>query len=1145
MKSFLRCVCIVVCFGLLDCATPSQEPREKAKPRYPSGPDAAKMMTVPPGFVVKCFAHEPDVVNPIAIDFDSRGRVWVLECLEYPHKAPPGRKGRDRIRIYEDMDGDGVADKVITFAEGLNLATGMALGHGGVFVGEAPHLVFLEDTNGDDKADKKTVLLDGWGLQDTHETLNSFIWGPDGWLYGCHGVFTHSYVGNPGTPKDKRVYVTAGIWRYHPRTQKFEYFSEGTSNPWGFDFDETGSGFLACCVIPHLFHMAPGGLYARQGGQNRNPYAYGELKWICEDLHYYGPNPHGGNRDPRSLNKGGGHAHAGCLIYQGGAYPEKWNGRVMMNNIHGGRINTDTLRKNGSSYIGNYGGDILVSNDPNFRVIQLRTGPDGSIYMIDWYDPQICHNTDAAIWDREHGRIYKLEYHGNGGMKKQPPLDLAKMSSPDLVKLLTHENSWWWRKSLLILGERKDKTIIPALKELIQHGKDDRHQLRALWALANMEVFEEDMGVEVIKRSHPWLRTWGIRLLGQLDKPLSNETWKAIHTLAQTESNPDVRLHLAAACQRFRQHRDPKDILFALLQRKEDANDPAIPFMIWVALEPSVTQKAQAEVLDFLAKHAEEPMVRDAILPRTTRRMVATGDPKQLEAALLFAQKLQNGPSRVTALDGVLEALRGQRLEAPSIWKSGELNLVDIKDTALILRVHKLGIHFGDAGAVNESAKIALIPEAPVELRRSAVRDLALARLSSAIEPLLILATGENAQLQTEAMRALASFDSPEVPTRVLAHWSKFSPAIRKEAVLLMTGRKTWGLALMKAMEAKQIERSELTENDIRRIHALRDVELTKATEAAWGKLRESSPLEVERQLTQFRQLLAEQPGDRHAGRAVFEKNCMVCHKLRGEGHEVGPDLTGANRRDAEYLLTNILDPNRVVGKDYYTGVVLDTSGRLHTGLVVENTPQRVVLKGENAKATVIPRGEIENMKVEEKSLMPDGLPNNMTPIQFRDLIAYLMEDPFLNRGLIAGPFKTALDAALPVEQAPHPLRTSGVTWKPFQVGLTGILDMEKLKTLAPPTDSTAYIYFEVHSPRNLTTTLETAADENLKVWVNGKQVHRQMRSVQPRRLEIELKEGKNWLLFKVHNVYGPSWLWARVSDPEKVLEVKVPTMKP
>ena len=254
---------------------------------------------------------------------------------------------------------------------------------------------------------------------------------------------------------------------------------------------------------------------------------------------------------------------------------------------------------------------------------------------------------------------------------------------------------------------------------------------------------------------------------------------------------------------------------------------------------------------------------------------------------------------------------------------------------------------------------------------------------------------------------------------------------------------------------------------------------------------------------------------------------------------DVGPDLTGANRRDPEYLLVNIIDPNRVVGRDYYTATVVDKSGRTLSGLLAEDTPQRVVLKGENAKLTVIPRNEIEAFQVDERSLMPEGLPEKMSEKDFRDLIAYLIEDPYLTRGLITGPYKMALDGKGPIEEAADPLKTPDVKWKPFEVGVSGKMDMEKLKVLAPPTDSTAYIYFEVVSPKAMKTALELGAKEDVKIWLNGKEIHRKTWSVEPHRVPVELKEGTNKLLFKLHNIYGPSWLWARLVDPERVLEVK------
>src|SRR5947209_6297028 len=248
--------------------------------------EAQKKFTLPEGFEIRLFASEPEVVNPVAMTWDERGRLWVLELYEYPLGAKKGEKPRDRIKILEDTDADGRADKVTVFADGLNLATGLQLGNGGVYVGQAPEFLFLEDTDGDGKADHRTVLKKGFGLDDRHELLNGFTWGPDGWLYMTHGVFTYSKVKDPNDPEDKGVTVNAAVGRYHPRTKKFEVFADGTSNPWGVDFDRAGNAFVSACVIDHFFHMAPGGHYARQGGSPGNPYAYQLLPSIVDHKHF-------------------------------------------------------------------------------------------------------------------------------------------------------------------------------------------------------------------------------------------------------------------------------------------------------------------------------------------------------------------------------------------------------------------------------------------------------------------------------------------------------------------------------------------------------------------------------------------------------------------------------------------------------------------------------------------------------------------------------------------------------------------------------------------------------------------------------------------------------------------------------------------
>src|SRR5262245_56713398 len=420
---------------------------------------AAAAMTVPEDFKVTLFAGEPDVHEPVAFCIDDPRRLWVAEYFTYPKRLPfPGpllpeseRKKGDRILIFEDTDGDGKFDKKTTFIEGLNLLTGIEVGFGGVWVGAAPYLMFIPVKDGEDKpAGPPQILLDGWdAVSDTHETLNTFCWGPDGWLYGCHGVFTKSRVGKPGTPDKDRVPINCGIWRYHPTKHVFEVFAHGTSNPWGIDYNEYGEFFIEACVIPHCFHIIQGARYLRQAGSHFNPYTYADIQTIADHRHYVGATPHGGNN--RSDSAGGGHAHCGLMCYLGGAWPKEYRGQLFMGNIHGKRINVDVLKPKGSGYVAGHGPDFLLANDEWARFINLRYGPDGNVYLIDWYDKQACHTGNVQIWDRSNGRIYKICYRGAKPVTK---VDLSKKSFAELVQLQLHENDWYVRHARRLLMER-------------------------------------------------------------------------------------------------------------------------------------------------------------------------------------------------------------------------------------------------------------------------------------------------------------------------------------------------------------------------------------------------------------------------------------------------------------------------------------------------------------------------------------------------------------------------------------------------------------------------------------------------------------------------------------------------------------------
>ncbi|MEX0599025.1 MAG: PVC-type heme-binding CxxCH protein, partial [Rhodothermales bacterium] len=342
-----------------------------------SAEEAVEAMDLPEGFSVQVAASEPDVVRPIAFTYDDRGRLWVAEGRTYPRRAPDG-EGQDRILIFEDTNGDGTLNSRKVFVEGLNLVSGIEVGFDGVWVGAAPYLMYIPiDASGDRPAGEPEILLDGWGYHDTHETLNSFRWSPDGWLYGTQGVFTHSNVGEPGTPDSLRTPLNAGVWRYHPTRHEFEVYAHGTSNPWGLDWNEYGQPFITACVIPHLYHVVQGARYFRQAGEHFNPYTYDDIETIADHVHWVGDK---GWAAGSRRGGGGGHAHAGAMIYQGGSWPDTYRSRILMNNIHGYRVNADVLERDGSGYRATHGDDFLMANDAWSQMLNLRYGPGGSVH---------------------------------------------------------------------------------------------------------------------------------------------------------------------------------------------------------------------------------------------------------------------------------------------------------------------------------------------------------------------------------------------------------------------------------------------------------------------------------------------------------------------------------------------------------------------------------------------------------------------------------------------------------------------------------------------------------------------------------------------------------------------------------------------
>lgn len=954
-----------------------------------SAEDAAAAMIVPEGFRVIASAAEPDVRQPIAMALDDRGRVWVAEAYEYPIRGQ-GESGRDRILIFEDTTGDGRLDSRKIFYEGLNLVSGIEVGHGGVWVGAAPYLMFIPDTNRDDVADgPPQILLDGWGYEDTHETLNTFSWGPDGWLYGCHGVFTHSRVGKPGAEDTSRVPINAGIWRYHPIRHEFEVFAHGTSNPWGLDFNDVGDAFCTACVIPHLYHIIPQARYVRQAGRHFNQHTYGSIPTIADHLHYLGTTPHSGNNKSDAV--GGGHAHAGAMIYLGGVWPEEYRGSIFMNNIHGQRLNVDVLKAKGSGYVGSHAPDFLLTRDQASQILNMQYGPDGQVVFIDWYDMQACHRQEVEVHDRSNGRIYKIIY----GDSKTAPIDLAAMTDFELAEYSLHHNDWFVRHSRRLLQERAvqraiQPTAIDRLQSIAREHSDVTRRLRALWALHGINAIGQPLSDSALQDSSPHVRAWTIRLLMERqDYQVNDQQLGQLVQLAKGDESQVVRLALASAASRIPLE-SRWNLLAALTGNPDDRNDHNLPLMYWYAMEPLAEVDADRALALGLHSGSNIPMLSEYML----RRVSESGDTASLDRLLRGLENAESTDLQLMFLNALGSAVAGKRqVSQPASWQRIYQGLESSGDP----RVHKaadaLGVVFRDARAFERVRGQLVDMENTTQDRVSSLNILLAAADPHLVDVMLQIVGDANqpADLAEQAIRGLAQVDHAEAPKTLISNYARWNESQKRAAIATLCSRKSGAQALLNAIASGTISPVDLTADYARQIEYLNDSQLSQLLTKVWGQVRKS-PDEKLKQITHYRRLVEQtnlHAPDLALGRALFAKTCQRCHLLYGVGQEIGPDITGSNRSNLDYLLENIVDPSAVMAKEYRPTVVLTQSGQLITGILRSESDSSVTVQTADG-TLVVPRDEIDQMDESPQSMMPDDQLTQFSDHEVRSLLAYL-----------------------------------------------------------------------------------------------------------------------------------------------------------
>ncbi|HSH94630.1 MAG TPA: PVC-type heme-binding CxxCH protein, partial [Roseimicrobium sp.] len=802
-----------------------------------------------------------------------------------------------------------------------------------------------------------------------------------------------SPMGKPGTPEAQRTSVNVGIWRYHPVRESFEIVAEGTTNPWGMDWDEHGEAFFINTVIGHLWHVIPGAHYRRMFGDDRNPHVYEIIEQHADHVHWatneVWTDVRKGVTDG-TLAAGGGHAHTGLMIYQGGQWPAEWKGRLLTVNFHGKRLNVERLEREGGGFVGKHVKDEFLFGDSWFRGIDLIPAPDGGMFVSDWSDVGECHDHDGI--HRTSGRIYKITY---GESKPRTIGDLAKLSGAELAKLQLSENDWLARQSRRVLANRSQqsgpasvKDAHLALRALLKNGSNPVHRLRALWALHVSGGTTTESITALMSDRDEYVRAWAVRLAtDDTSVAPGNVVLKEFTRLAASEPSALVRLALASALQRIPMT-DRAPVAAKLLTHSEDSDDHNLPLMLWYGIEPL----ADAKEVSF------EKLLADARIPRVqrlgARRLSEDIDtaPARVDALLAAISTATPVINRQALLDGIAEGLAGRRkAPRPAAWESVQKTLAAGANTALNARIRDLSALFGDGRALDELKLVALNPKADVSLRKAALQVLVESRapdLRKVCEELLRVR-----DLSATAASGLALSSDPGVADLLLDEWSNLYGQERGPVMGVLVSRPAWAAKTLDAIQSGKLQRGNMSAFQARQIRAFHDDGLTLKLEKVWGPIRDESEKDRVAALAKWQPRFTQEllsKADLKNGWSVFQIVCASCHTLNGEGGTIGPDLTGAARDNIGYLLENILFPSAIVPDDYRLTTLTLKDGRVLDG-VIRGRNTKVLRLQTVTEQTSLPLSEVVKEQTSALSLMPQGLLDALDVNQARDLIGYLM----------------------------------------------------------------------------------------------------------------------------------------------------------